>query len=220
MVRGTALRHRERLQALRRELQERGLPGSSGRRGSRDRGQGAGHVMTAGTGLTALPAWKALAAHYQRVRNLHLRELFASDPGRGERLTAEAGASTSTTRRIASRTRRSRSSSGWQRSVGCARESMPCSAARKSTSPRIGPSCTSRYARREGPRSWWTARTSCPGCTRSSTDGGLHRSRPERRLEGTHRAAHQKRRQTSASAARTWGRPWPTKPCGTTAIAR
>jgi glucose-6-phosphate isomerase len=46
--------------------------------------------MTAGGPLTALPAWKALAAHYEHVRNLHLRELFASDPRRGERLTAAA----------------------------------------------------------------------------------------------------------------------------------
>jgi glucose-6-phosphate isomerase len=36
------------------------------------------------------PAWKALEAHYQQVRNLHLRQLFADDPARGERLTAEA----------------------------------------------------------------------------------------------------------------------------------
>ena len=40
--------------------------------------------------LTDLPAWQALTAHYQRVRNLHLRQLFADDPRRGERLTAEA----------------------------------------------------------------------------------------------------------------------------------
>ncbi len=40
--------------------------------------------------LTARPAWKALAAHYQEVRELHLRKLFADDPERGERLTAEA----------------------------------------------------------------------------------------------------------------------------------
>ncbi|MDQ6618346.1 MAG: glucose-6-phosphate isomerase [Pseudomonadota bacterium] len=36
------------------------------------------------------PAWKALAAHHQEVRDLHLRELFAGDSRRGERLTAEA----------------------------------------------------------------------------------------------------------------------------------
>ena len=40
--------------------------------------------------LTERPAWKALAAHHQTVRNLHLRELFANDMRRGERLTAEA----------------------------------------------------------------------------------------------------------------------------------
>ncbi|MFI5339312.1 MAG: glucose-6-phosphate isomerase [Candidatus Methylomirabilales bacterium] len=42
------------------------------------------------TPLTKGPAWKALAAHYKQVRELHLRELFAQDPQRGERLTAEA----------------------------------------------------------------------------------------------------------------------------------
>ncbi len=36
------------------------------------------------------PAWKALQAHCQTLRDRHLRDLFAEDPGRGERLTAEA----------------------------------------------------------------------------------------------------------------------------------
>src|SRR5919106_3783960 len=40
--------------------------------------------------LTQRPAWNALAAHYQTVRELHLRKLFAEDPTRGERMTAEA----------------------------------------------------------------------------------------------------------------------------------
>jgi glucose-6-phosphate isomerase len=40
--------------------------------------------------LTKRKAWKALEAHYKQVRPLHLRELFADDPERGERLTAEA----------------------------------------------------------------------------------------------------------------------------------
>ena len=40
--------------------------------------------------LTGRPAWKALEAHYQQVRELHLRKLFGDDPGRGERMTAEA----------------------------------------------------------------------------------------------------------------------------------
>ncbi len=35
-------------------------------------------------------AWKGLRAHYKEVRDVHLRDLFADDPKRGERLTAEA----------------------------------------------------------------------------------------------------------------------------------
>ena len=40
--------------------------------------------------LTQSPAWKALASHHAEVAGLHLRELFAADPKRGEKLTAEA----------------------------------------------------------------------------------------------------------------------------------
>ena len=40
--------------------------------------------------LTERPAWKALAEHYRKVRHLHLRQLFAGDPLRGERLKVEA----------------------------------------------------------------------------------------------------------------------------------
>ena len=40
--------------------------------------------------LRSRPAWSALAGHYDKIRDVHLRDLFASDPGRGGRLTAEA----------------------------------------------------------------------------------------------------------------------------------
>jgi glucose-6-phosphate isomerase len=40
--------------------------------------------------LTQRAAWKALEAQYMKTRELHLRNLFAEDPQRGERLTAEA----------------------------------------------------------------------------------------------------------------------------------
>jgi glucose-6-phosphate isomerase len=46
--------------------------------------------MAAADPVTALPAWKALGAHYEKVRGLHLRELFADDARRGERMTADA----------------------------------------------------------------------------------------------------------------------------------
>jgi len=37
-----------------------------------------------------MKAWKALEDHYLKVRDLHLRDLFAGDPKRGERMTAQA----------------------------------------------------------------------------------------------------------------------------------
>src|SRR5205814_4898787 len=40
--------------------------------------------------LTERRAWKALGNHFSTTRKLHLRELFAADPKRGERMTAEA----------------------------------------------------------------------------------------------------------------------------------
>ena len=46
--------------------------------------------MTAILPLASRPAWKALAAHHGKIREAHLRDLFAKDPGRGERLTVEA----------------------------------------------------------------------------------------------------------------------------------
>ena len=39
---------------------------------------------------TRRPAWKALEGHYEKMRGRHLRELFADDSGRGERMTVEA----------------------------------------------------------------------------------------------------------------------------------
>jgi glucose-6-phosphate isomerase len=44
------------------------------------------------TGKSAVkrPAWKALEDHYKSIHKTHLRNLFADDPKRGERLTVEA----------------------------------------------------------------------------------------------------------------------------------
>jgi glucose-6-phosphate isomerase len=44
------------------------------------------------TGKSAVkrPAWKALEDHYRSIQKTHLRNLFADDPKRGERLTVEA----------------------------------------------------------------------------------------------------------------------------------
>jgi glucose-6-phosphate isomerase len=40
--------------------------------------------------LLDLPAWKALEEHYSEVQSLHLRQLFADDPKRGEQFTLQA----------------------------------------------------------------------------------------------------------------------------------
>ncbi len=46
-------------------------------------------VAGASAPLTEKASWKALQAHYEKIRGLHLRDLFSSDPGRGERFTTE-----------------------------------------------------------------------------------------------------------------------------------
>jgi glucose-6-phosphate isomerase len=43
-----------------------------------------------GTPLRQRSAWQALERHHAQIAGQHLRDLFAADPGRGERLTAEA----------------------------------------------------------------------------------------------------------------------------------
>ena len=40
--------------------------------------------------LTSLPAWNALKQHAVKMKSASLRDLFANDPARGTRLTAEA----------------------------------------------------------------------------------------------------------------------------------
>ncbi|HUN89428.1 MAG TPA: hypothetical protein VMU28_11585, partial [Terriglobales bacterium] len=40
--------------------------------------------------LTSRPAWKNLESHFDKIKDVHLRRLFADDPKRGERLAVEA----------------------------------------------------------------------------------------------------------------------------------
>jgi glucose-6-phosphate isomerase len=46
-------------------------------------------VPTATESVTRRPAWQALETHYQQMKDVHLRALFAQDAARGERLVAE-----------------------------------------------------------------------------------------------------------------------------------
>ncbi len=43
------------------------------------------------TNLTQLPAWGALARHFEQVKPLHMRDLFAADPARFERFSLRLG---------------------------------------------------------------------------------------------------------------------------------
>ncbi len=45
--------------------------------------------LTGPSPLRERPAWVTLERHYEAIRDVHLRDLFAEDPARGERLTAE-----------------------------------------------------------------------------------------------------------------------------------
>ena len=40
--------------------------------------------------LTETASWRALQAHYEKIKDVQLRQLFAGDPGRGGRLVAES----------------------------------------------------------------------------------------------------------------------------------
>jgi glucose-6-phosphate isomerase len=47
-------------------------------------------MTTSKPSVTRGAAWKALAAHYQQIKDIHLKTLFSQDRARGERFTAEA----------------------------------------------------------------------------------------------------------------------------------
>jgi glucose-6-phosphate isomerase len=46
-------------------------------------------MATSTLSLTQRPAWRALGEHYQKIKDVHLRQFFADDPKRGERLVVE-----------------------------------------------------------------------------------------------------------------------------------
>ena len=47
-------------------------------------------MTTTTPSLSERAAWQCLQAHYAKIRDLHLRKLFAEDPTRGERMSIEA----------------------------------------------------------------------------------------------------------------------------------
>ncbi len=47
-------------------------------------------MTTKSTPLSERPAWKALGVHHQKIQGVQLKQLFADDPGRGDRFTLDA----------------------------------------------------------------------------------------------------------------------------------
>ena len=106
-------------------------------------------------------AWKALASQYKTVAKLHLRDLFAGDPKRGQRMAVEAvGIYLDYSKnRVTDETLKLLFS--LPQKPACAHESTPCSAGRRSTSRKNAPSCTSPCGRQGMPQFWSMERTLC-----------------------------------------------------------
>lgn len=101
--------------------------------------------------LTAAPAWQALAAHYANIKDLHLRQLFAEDPGRAQRFSVEgAGLFLDYSKnRITDETMRLLLQLAEERGVAKRRDAM--FAARRSTPRNAAPCCMWLCARRAVP---------------------------------------------------------------------
>ena len=53
--------------------------------GQRKHTPGSANIHTDVPPLRSRPAWALLEQHYQKLKRVHLRQLFAADHGRGER---------------------------------------------------------------------------------------------------------------------------------------
>ena len=105
------------------------------------------HALVAPVRAVDTPDGRRSQTTTRRWSDVHLRDLFAADPDRGERFTAEAEVCSSTTPRTASRDRDD-AAAGRARRGGRLRaaDRRDVRAASTSTRPRTAPSCTSRCA--------------------------------------------------------------------------
>ena len=142
------------------------------------------------------PAWASLKKHHQKMRRVHLRQLFAKDRQRGERLAVEAAGIyfDYSKNRITDETLGLLLAAG--PGIGLARAHRRHVPRRQDQHHREarGAACRpARAARRFHPRRW--PERGARGPCRSGQDGGFLRSRAQRRLEGPYRQAHPQRDQ-------------------------
>ncbi len=91
-------------------------------------------MATTGDAAAKDAAWSALRDEYDAVAPQHLRDLFAQDPARGERLSAEAaGLYLDYSKNRVTAETVANCSCGWRRPAACAAGSTRCSAATRST---------------------------------------------------------------------------------------
>ena len=139
-------------------------------------------------------AWQALERHYAEVSDRHLRELFQEDPGRGERLTAEAEGIylDYSKNRVTDETMRLLVELAEESGVpAAARRDVPRRAHQRLGGPRgpargaahAGDRVAGRRRRRRRPR----------GARRPRQDERVRRPRPLRRVDRLHRQAHPQR---------------------------
>ena len=166
------------------------------------------------------PEWAALTVHHAEIGERTCASCSPTTPAVAERSPRPPATSTSTTPRTGSPPTRSGCSSPWPTAPACASASTRCSPASTSTPPRTGRSSTSRCGCPATPSSSSTGRTSSPTCTRCSTAWATSPTACAPAPGPATPASRSAPWSTSASAAPTSGRPWPTPRCATTATAR
>ena len=155
--------------------------------------------------LTQRPAWKALAAHHKQIQKLHLRKLFADDPKRGQRLTAEAAGLFLDYLQEPHHRPNPQAAAATGQGIRLARENGRDVQWRKNQhhgKPRRAARRVARAERRNHSRGRKKCRAGSP--RRARQDGGVFQSRPQRRMEGPYRQTHQERHQHRHRRFRPW----------------
>ena len=176
--------------------------------------------MAETTSITQRPAWQALSAHYRQIKDVHLRTLFAQDPQRGERFTAEAvGLYLDYSKhRITDETLRLLLNLAAESGLRERIDAMFRGDKINITENRAVLHVALR-APRDAAASSSTARMSCRKCTPCWTRCPTLPSACAAASGRGTPASASATSSTSASAARTSARSWPTRPCATTRIA-
>ena len=147
--------------------------------------------------LTARPAWKALVAHHEKIRDVHLRKLFADDPSARRAHDGGGGGRLPRLLEEPHHRRNPRAARcSWPRNPACAQR---IDAMFRGDKINITENRAVLHVALRAPRSGIHRRgrreRGAPGPRRAGQDGGVLRPRPERRMEGPHRQAHPQRRQ-------------------------